>query len=221
MMNATRSTSVTRRRSLLVAGLWVAATAVIIPVRYARAGGAIAPDKPLRALHTALEATMRAGEEAPFSGRFDALAPVVDQVFDLTTVLKISVGPRWDSIDDDLRARLLKAYRRFTVATYVASFDKNDSARFQILPDVRDAGTDRIVSTEIVDAEGQHTRLDYVMRNDNGTWRIVDVLLDGSISRVAVQRSDFRRILAAGNVDALIASLQRKTADLSGGALSS
>jgi phospholipid transport system substrate-binding protein len=213
MMNATRSTSVTRRRSLLVAGLWVAATAVIIPVRYARAGGAIAPDKPLRALHTALEATMRAGE--------DALAPVVDQVFDLTTVLKISVGPRWDSIDDDLRARLLKAYRRFTVATYVASFDKNDSARFQILPDVRDAGTDRIVSTEIVDAEGQHTRLDYVMRNDNGTWRIVDVLLDGSISRVAVQRSDFRRILAAGNVDALIASLQRKTADLSGGALSS
>ena len=64
-------------------------------------------------------------------------------------------------------------------------------------------------------------RLDYVMRDGNGTWRAVDVLLEGSISRVAVQRSDFRHILANGDADALIASLQRKIADLSGGALNS
>jgi phospholipid transport system substrate-binding protein len=38
------------------------------------------------------------------------------------------------------------------------------------------------------------------------------------ISRVAVQRSDFRRILSNGG-DALLASLQRKAPDLSGGAL--
>jgi phospholipid transport system substrate-binding protein len=38
---------------------------------------------------------------------------------------------------------------------------------------------------------------------------------------VAVQRSDFRKILASGKVDALIASLRRKIADLSDGALSS
>ena len=49
----------------------------------------------------------------------------------------------------------------------------------------------------------------------------MDVLLDGSISRVAVQRSDFRKILANGDTDALIASLRRKIADLSDGALSS
>jgi len=47
------------------------------------------------------------------------------------------------------------------------------------------------------------------------------VLLEGSISRVAVQRSDFRNALASGDADALIASLRRKVADLSGGALNS
>jgi len=36
---------------------------------------------------------------------------------------------------------------------------------------------------------------------------------------VAVQRSDFRRILSNGGGDALLAGLQRKTADLSGGTL--
>jgi phospholipid transport system substrate-binding protein len=64
-------------------------------------------------------------------------------------------------------------------------------------------------------------RLDYVMRDDGGTWRAVDVLLNGSISRVAVQRSDFRKILSSGDPDALISSLRRKIADLSDGALSS
>ena len=59
------------------------------------------------------------------------------------------------------------------------------------------------------------------MRDDNGSWRAVDVLIEGSISRVAVQRSDFRKILASGDAEALIASLRHKIADLSDGALNS
>jgi phospholipid transport system substrate-binding protein len=50
-------------------------------------------------------------------------------------------------------------------------------------------------------------------------WKVIDVLAVGSINRVAVQRSDFRRILSNGGGDALLASLQRKISALSGGAL--
>jgi phospholipid transport system substrate-binding protein len=50
---------------------------------------------------------------------------------------------------------------------------------------------------------------------------VVDVLLDGTISRVAVQRSDFRGTLAHGGVPALIASLERKVRDMAGSALES
>ncbi len=177
-------------------------------------------DQPLRALYTALEAAMRAGHATPFPQRFDALAPVVDRVFDLETVLKVSVGLRWDAMAPAQRDRLLRVYRRFTIATYVANFDRYDGERFQILPGTRDSGSDRIVGTEIVTRD-DHLRLDYVMRDGSGMWRAVDVLLDGSISRVAVQRSDFRKILANGDTDALIASLSRKIADLSDGSLSS
>jgi phospholipid transport system substrate-binding protein len=157
----------------------------------------------------------------PFVQRFDALAPVVDRVFDLDTVLRVSVGMRWDSMDPAVQARLLHAFRRFTVATYVANFDKYEGERFQVLPGSRASGADRIVRTEMVSGNGDRVRLDYLMRDDGGTWRVVDVLLDGSISRVAVQRSDFRKVLAGGDADALIASLHKKVADLSEGALSS
>ena len=75
-----------------------------------------------------------------------------------------------------------------------------------------------VVATQISPRSGSPTRLDYVMRQMPSGWRAVDVLADGSISRVAVQRSDFQSLLASGG-QALIASLQRKVQTLSGGAL--
>lgn len=205
------------RRALLPSAL--AAALMIVRPAHAQPDSEIG--QPVTALYTGLEAAMRAGRTAPFARRFDALAPVVDRVFDLDTVLKVCVGVRWDSMDARVQAKLSNTYRRFTVATYVANFDKYDGEHFQVAPGARESGADRIVRTEVVSPGGDRIRLDYVMRNSAGRWRAVDVLLDGSISRVAVQRSDFRKILAGGDADALIASLRRKIADLSDGALSS
>lgn len=187
----------------------------------AHAEGEAPIDQPLTELYAALEKAMRAGKAMPFTQRFDMLAPAVDRTFDLDTILKVSVGLRWESIDQAAQARLSKTFRRFTVASYVANFDKYDGEKFRIFPGSRDSGSDKVVRTEIRGATGDPIRLDYVMRNENDAWRAVDVLLDGSISRVAVQRSDFRKILAGGDVDALINSLRRKITDLSEGALRS
>ncbi len=177
--------------------------------------------EPVTELYAALEKAMRAGRAAPFASRFDTLAPVIDQVFDLQTVLKVSVGLRWAGIDPAMQAALFKAFRRFTIATYVANFDNYDGQRFEITPNLRSSGANRVVQTRIITSSGDSTRLDYVMADTQSGWRVEDVLLDGTISRVAVQRSDFRGLLGAGDATALIASLRRKVADLSGGTLES
>ncbi|PPQ38169.1 ABC transporter substrate-binding protein [Rhodopila globiformis] len=205
-------------RRALLPSLTAAALVAFKPVR-AQPDGDLG--QPLTKLYAGLEAAMRAGSTTSFAERFKALAPAVDGAFDLPTVLKVSVGLRWDSMNPADQARLIEAFRRFTIATYVANFDKYDGERFQVLPGARDLGADRVVQTEIVSATGDRIRLDYVMRDDAGVWKAVDVLLDGSISRVAVQRSDFRKILARGDADALIDSLRRKIVDLSNGALKS
>lgn len=81
----------TRRAVLLSAA--AAAAAWTLPAQVQAAN--VPPEQPLRELYAALDAAMRAGHAAPFAQRFDALAPVVDRVFDLETVLKVSVGLRW------------------------------------------------------------------------------------------------------------------------------
>jgi phospholipid transport system substrate-binding protein len=174
----------------------------------------------IKHFNQALLAAMRSGGKTDFGHRFQALAPEVEQAFDLPAVLAVSVGPGWASLSPDQQSRLLDAFRRYTVASYLANFDSYAGESFTISPDTRSLGAGRVVvQSRIAPITGDATELDYVMQQTSLGWKVVDVLETGSISRVAVQRSDFRRVLSNGGGDALLASLQRKTSDLSGGAL--
>ena len=174
---------------------------------------------PIAALNRGLLNAMRAGKATPFPQRFATLAPLVEGAFDIPGILQASVGPRWSSLPPAQQSQLLDVFRRCTVASYVANFDNFNGEKLEVLPVSRPVGADQVVATQIVPSSGEPTRIDYVMRRTPQGWRAVDVLLNGSISRVAVQRSDFRSLLGSGDAGALIQSLQRKTADLSGGAL--
>ena len=54
------------------------------------------------------------------------------------------------------------------------------------------------------------------MRQNDGAWQISDVYLDGTISQLATQRSEFGAILRRDGFDGLIAALQRKVKFLAG-----
>lgn len=174
---------------------------------------------PIRALNEALAAVIKSGKATPFPERFATLSPVVQQSFDLPTILRLVVGTRFAGFPPELQMALLEEFHRFTVASYVANFDGSSSEKLELLPETRPVGADQVVRTRIIFSKDDPVRVDYVMHNEGGTWRAVDVLLDGSISRVAVQRSDFRRLLETGGAPALIVSLRKKVADLSGGTM--
>jgi len=210
-----------RRRSLL----GVAAVLVAMPVSGRAFAGASQAEASqadaaatIKQFNAALLATMKAGGQTDFTHRFQALAPAVDKAFDLPDVLAISVGPSWASLSPDQQARLLDAFGRYTVASYVANFDSYSGQTFTVSAETRALDAGRVVvSSSIKPVNGDATALDYVMKQTQSGWKVVDVLAAGSISRVAVQRSDFRHLLSKGGGDALVASLQRKAADLSGG----
>ena len=205
------------RRSVLTLGA-AAFFAVAVPWRQAEAENAAA--LPVEQLDNALLAAMKAGGAAPFAARYATLAPVIEQVFDLEKVLAGSVGFSWPTLPAAQKARLAAAFRRYTVATYVANFDSYDGQSFEILPAVRDVGNGEVVvQTRLNRRDKAPVALDYVMRRGADGWKVVDVLTDGSISRVAVQRSDFQELLASGGVPALTAGLARKVENLSGGML--
>lgn len=186
----------------------------VLPVRAATDQAAVVP---VQQLVDGLVRIMKAGPSTPFQQRFELLGPVIDKSFDLATILEESVGSSWATLPPDQQTMLADAFRRYTVASYVNSFDDFNDQRFDISPETRAVGSEQVVQTHIIPKKGDSHQLDYVMRLGAGGWRVVDVLADGSISRVAVQRSDFRRVLARGGAQALADSLRMKSADLSDG----
>jgi phospholipid transport system substrate-binding protein len=142
---------------------------------------------------------------------------VIGRTFDLEAILRQVVGPRWASLPTDQQAALADAFRRYTIASYVANFDSYSGQRFDIAPAVKTVGNDRVVGTRIASSgDGGHA-LDYVMRQEAGGWKVIDVLVEGAISRVASQRSEMRSLLADRGGAGLVVSLRQKTAELSGG----
>jgi len=175
------------------------------------------PSVPIAGLDQALTVAMKNGS-APFATRYQALAPAVDKAFNLKQVLQTSVGLKWASIPADQQNKLLATFRAYTIANYVSNFDSDSGDQIRILPDTRTVGSDKVVETEIVPKTGDPTRLDYVMRQYPAGWQAIDVLEQATISQVAVQRSDFRSLLAGG-ADKLTASLQAKIDTMSGGTI--
>ena len=203
------------RRLLLRLALCCTATVLGSPY----AAIASDPTAPVEQLHAGLSEIMKAGRSVSFRQRYEKIAPVISQTFDLEAIVRQVIGLRWAALPPEQQVALTDAFRRYTIASYVANFDGYSGERFDLLPTITAAGNDRVVQTRLVSASGQGHMLAYVMRQAAGGWRIVDVLAEGSVSRVAAQRSEVRSLLADGGGAGLLVSLRRKTAELSGGIL--
>jgi phospholipid transport system substrate-binding protein len=172
---------------------------------------------PVAALNTALLATMKAGSAgAGFQARYDALDPVVKQSFDLPVVEQNSVGFLWSTIPAAQQQELSMVFEQFTVASYVSQFASYHGEQIKLLPTEKTLGAKKIVETQIVPGDGSApTELDYVVTNGPAGWQITDVLLNGTISQVAVHSSDFSSLVSTGDASQLISALKAKTAMLS------
>ena len=182
--------------------------AATCPAAAQSSGAAVAP---VSALYAALTSIQKGGG-APFEQRAQRLAPAVDAAFNLSTVLQTSIGLRYRTLPDAQKQQLGQVFRQFTIARYVSNFGSNSSDTLKVLPDPLPSpyGRDQIVQTQIVSASGGVTKVDYVMRQFPQGWQAIDVLLDGHISQVAVQRSDFDSTLSSGDATPLIESLRKK-----------
>jgi phospholipid transport system substrate-binding protein len=207
------------RRVLLAAMSAAAVLPRVVHAQTAEAAGA-SPTAPILALNAALVAVMKVGDSVPFVKRYQMLAPAIDQGFDLPRIIAVSVGSYWGGLPDAQRQKLRQVFRSFIIADYIANFHGYAGEVAAVAPATRAVGAEQVVTSTITKPSGDAVRIDYVMGQTDNRWQVQDILLDGTISRVAVQRSDFSALLAQGNAMPLIASLEQKVSTLSGGAIS-
>jgi phospholipid transport system substrate-binding protein len=197
----------------LVIGLGAAAMAgVPAPVQAGSATAAAAvagpattePTATIDAFYAELLGVMRNGRQLGPEGRYRKLEPVVDRTFNLPLMTQVAVGPRWSSLSADQQAKLIDAFRRFTIANYANHFADFRDQRFEVLPETQTVqGATLVLSRLNVRDRQKPVELNYVMRETGGRWQVIDVYAEGTISELARRRSEFGAVLSRNGVDAL------------------
>jgi phospholipid transport system substrate-binding protein len=163
----------------------------------------------------ALLGTMKNAKTLGFQGRYDKLAPVIDKDFDLAFTTKLVIGSGWNDVPADKQAAVIDKFRKFTIGTYANRFDGYSGEQINITgaPSIQ---RDNVrVQTQIVPSSGDPVKLDYILHDTDSGWKIIDIFLQGTISQLATQKSEFQAVLKSDGVDGLMALLDKKTADLS------
>ena len=163
----------------------------------------------VRGLYDALLDTMKNGRTLGQSGRFTRLAPVIRRSFDIASMARLSVGPSWASLTEAQRQQVTESFGRYVSATYADRFDGYAGQKLEVTGE-QPAPSGVMVKSQIVKANGEPVKIDYMMRRNGDSWLISDIYLDGAISEVATRRSEFAAILKNDGIDGLIAALNRK-----------
>jgi phospholipid transport system substrate-binding protein len=192
-----------RKAVAFAAGL--ALSALSYPVHAAPSSGG----DTVQGLYNALLSTMKNGRILGQSGRFTQLDPVIRRSFDIASMARLSVGPAWAGLSDAQRQQVTESFGRYISAIYADRFDSYDGQKLEVTSE-QPAPSGVMVRSQIIKANGELVKVDYMMRRSGDTWLISDIYLDGAISEVATRRSEFAAILRNDGIDGLIAALNRK-----------
>jgi phospholipid transport system substrate-binding protein len=207
------------RRRLLVGTLSVCAALVcgLLCVTSPSRAQSADPAVQISTFYATLLATMKQAHQLGVRGRYDRLAPVIGQTFDVVGMMRVATGTGWDSATPVQQTALIEAFSRMMTATYASRFDGFSGEIFEVSPAVDLPQSGKLVRTRLVQGNGKVVNLNYLMRMTPNGWRIADIYLDGTISELAARRAEFSNIMKSGGPDALANSLRQKADKLLSG----
>jgi phospholipid transport system substrate-binding protein len=179
------------------------ALAFVAAAPLARAQSADPAIATVQGFYDTLLESMKGGHALGVQGRYNKIKPAVERAFELTTMIRYAVGPGWDAASPADQRALTDAFERMTVAQYAGNFDSYDGEKFVVDPKVDLRGTDHYVTSRLV-TKDQTVVFIYRVRQFGSNWKIIDVLLDGSISQLSVYRSDYAATIKSGGAGALV-----------------
>lgn len=132
---------------------------------------------------------------------------------DFDVLSRLVLARNWKKLTPAQQAEFQDEFKRHLSVTYSRNIDNYRNEGVQVVGEREEARGDRTVLTRVVrgDSGNQDIIVDYRLRQSDGQWKIIDVIVEG-VSLVANFRSQFQDIIAGGSPDKLITLLREKNA---------
>ncbi|MDH3703627.1 MAG: ABC transporter substrate-binding protein [Alphaproteobacteria bacterium] len=168
------------------------------------------PKSVISKFNLALLQSMQRADTLGYKGRLEKLTPVIRDSFDLRFMIRYSAGRHWRKLTAAQQDTLTGAFSELTIATYADRFNGYSGEKFEIVT-VQEARKGlKLVKTVLQKSNGERIRLDYLMRQNEKSWRIIDIFLKGRISELSTKRSEYSATLKRHGYDGLIEILKNK-----------
>ncbi len=168
-------------------------------------------------LNASLLDVLKQSEDLDYAGRYALLQPCLGERFDLQYMARQSVGRSFLDLDEEDRQIWYKMFANYMTANYAARFDHYSEQRFEILGEEAGARDTVLVRTQVIDPADKNFDLSYRLRETPAGWKVVDVYLKGTISELALRRSEYSTVLKRDGFEALVASVTATIAELEAG----
>lgn len=198
------------RRALAAAALALALSGSATP-GLAKAGP---PSDLVGQLNETLIEVMKNAATLGFQGRLAKLSPVLSAAFNYPLMARIATSQHWKKLSGEQQKLLAQRFAELSAATFAARFDGYKGESFQIIEEVQRPRDTILVENHLIKASGESIPLNYLLREAEGEWRIVDVYLDAKFSELAIKRSEFTSVLGKRGFDALIAEIDSRIAKM-------
>jgi phospholipid transport system substrate-binding protein len=168
------------------------------------------PVQVVEKLHAALIGVMKDSEKLGYPGRYQRLAPVLEETYDTAFMAEKSVGRHWKDATPADQEKLVDTFSRFMIANYAGRFDGYSGQSFQTVGEEPSAQGTALVRTRLNDPQGESVQLNYRLHSTGGTWKIIDVYLNGTVSELALRRSEYASLIQREGWNAVIVALDQR-----------
>lgn len=140
--------------------------------------------------------------------RFRAL---LDEHFDMKTIGRFTLGSHWRSLTPQQQAEYQKLFEDLIVSIYAQRFADYKGQTFRVAESQPTGETDYIVRSHIVPDAGRQIPVNWHVRYKNGSFRIVDVVIE-EVSMAITKRAEFASIIqrGGGNAETLLGHLRER-----------
>jgi phospholipid transport system substrate-binding protein len=144
--------------------------------------------------------------------RHQQLSAIFVEAVDLDLVGRYVLGRYWRAADEAQLSEYQQLFRNYAVDLYANRFNEYTGQTFEIRK-VEPAPKDTVlVFTRILRPDGPPADVDFRVRDSSGTFKIIDVMVEG-VSLVATKRSEFAAIIGRSGIDGLLAGLRNRSLD--------
>lgn len=144
--------------------------------------------------------------------RRQALKKTISVIFDYNEMARRSLGKHWNARSVAEKKQFVDLFATLLENSYAGKIESYNNEKIVYIKEILD-GTHAEVKSKVVTAKRDEFTLDYRLINQNGTWMVYDVVIEG-VSLVSNYRTQFNKIISSNGYAELVKKLQNKSDEL-------